>query len=40
MGAIQEDIALALMAESVDIDQALQEYKKSCLERKKSKISK
>jgi hypothetical protein len=36
----QEDIVLALMAENFDRDQALQEYKKGYLERKKSEISK
>jgi hypothetical protein len=36
----QEDRALALMAENFDIDQALKEYKKGYLERKKNEISK
>lgn len=36
----QEDRALALMAESFDIDRAFQEYKNGYLERKKNEISK
>jgi hypothetical protein len=36
----QEDRALALIAENFDIDQALKEYKKGYLERKKNGISK
>jgi hypothetical protein len=36
----KEDRALALMAENFDIDQALKEYKKGYLERKKSEIFK
>jgi hypothetical protein len=36
----KEDRALALMAENFDIDQALKEYKKGYLERKKNEISK
>jgi len=36
----KEDRALALMAENFDVDQALKEYKKGYLERKKNGISK
>jgi hypothetical protein len=36
----KEDRASALMAENFDIDQALKEYKKGYLERKKNEISK
>ena len=36
----KEDRALALMAENFDVDQALKEYKKGYLERKKNEISK